>query len=137
MLIAFLAATVLVQPAAQPAPQAATDAAAPAGVARIRPSPGLVQAYQAWGGCLDTGVNGTPAEEAAPAAAKRVIAGCDAELKAMTAAGESWIAGLNLPAAQQTQLREKMAQETDGLEQRVATRILQLRAPARPAVVGR
>ncbi len=139
MFVAFLAAAFAqtVAPQATTAPQARGQQAAPANVARIRPSPALVAAYQAWGKCMDERVTAVPTTETPEAAAPKVVAACATQQQAMTTAGETWITGLNLPAPQQAQLRTRLAQETTGLEQRVIARLRALRAPPRPAVQGR
>jgi hypothetical protein len=143
MSFVFLAAALALQTgAAQPAataPQGQPTQGQPTQgqVARIRPSPELVNAYQAWGKCMDDGVKAVPATETPEAAGPRVAAACATQLNAVATIGERWISGLRLPAAQSAQLRQKLKTETTGVEQRVIARLRQMRAPARPAVQGR
>jgi len=153
MNLAFLALALFAQAAtAQPAPEAAAKPAAgttataadqPAKPAatdatvRIRPTPEVISAFQAWGSCLDAGVKAVSKDETPEAAAPKVVTGCATQLASFNTISESWISGLAVPAAVQTQLRTKLAGESTGVEQRVMARIRELRAPPRPAVVGR
>jgi len=145
MNLAFLALALLAQPATtQPgaaAPAAATGQAdkpaAPDGAVRIRPTPEVVAAYQAWGTCLDEGVKAVSKDETPEAAAPKVVSGCAAQLEAFNTTSEAWISGLAVPATVQAQLRTKLAGESTGVEQRVMARIRELRAPPRPTVIGR
>ena len=96
--------------------------------AAARPSPELMAAVQAWGACMDAGVTAVPATEAPQAAARRVIASCAPQQQSLTTVTAAWIAATGLPAAQQAQMRARLATVSTGLEPRVVERIQQMRA---------
>lgn len=140
MNFAFLAAALLAQ-SAQPAPAKGTAPAAAGQQQQSgpRPSPQLRAAVQEFGKCMETAVAAIPASATPEDGAKSASAACAAQLAKLNSAGETWIAGEKMTAAQKADMRARLATVGAGLEARTLERIRQLRATAsaRPPVEGR
>lgn len=129
MSIAFIAAALLAQsvPAAVALPvagQPQQQGAAPAQAANAAPAwPREVsRRVLFWNTCLELTIEATPG--ATPeAAAKRAIDSCQWVRPLINKVAESWINGGQLTAAQQTEMRRRLASIDQGLEGRIVEQI--------------
>ena len=130
------AAPALAQPpaATPPAAGGTTTQAAPPAEA-FRPSPEIVaaiqQAAQAFGMCVNAGVQGLPATATAEAGAATVLAGCGAQRQTLVQAAEAMIA--SMPEDQRADGHAQLESQMGQVEGRIADGIRQSRAAAAAA----
>lgn len=135
MLKIGLAAALLVTAAsalAQPqAPPAGAPGHAPAGASHA-PPPELVQAGQAFGACIGSGIQGVSASVTPEAGAATVLAGCSGQLSRLQQLFESSVAASAMPETDKADARAQLRTGLAQLESEIAQGIRQHRAEPTP-----
>lgn len=98
------------------------------------PPPAVVQAYEAFGRCLENAVGQTPGSLTPEAGAAQVLAACAEQKRTMDAQFEAWIASESFPAADRDAARRQHRDQIGEMERQVADWIRFMRAS--PATVA-